>query len=740
MGAAAMNPLLKEYVETHLEAGKGDTYAAFILRNILLVGRGGYVAMITIPNWMFLKTFETLRSTLLLEAFISSLVHVGRGVWGSDFGSCAFVIHTGGVGLQVGYFKRLFKKAGEVQPNEELERNFFDNTNFPIYRAETGHFKLIPGCPIAYWTTRRVREIFAESSPFSEVAAPRKGLTTADNDRFLRLWHEIADCRMEKKAASDVGQLKSAKKWFPVNKGGNFRKWYGNKDFVVNWEENGAEIARFSNSVIRNPTFYFREGMTWNDISIGTLAMRYSTGDSMFEGKGPMAFASNTFELMNLIGLFNSKVGTSFLAFLCPTLNFNIGEIAKIPVLAGVLKDEKIQRYVVQMIGLARADWNNFETSWDFCDQPLLRPELKGATLEASWQSWEAQSTAAIRRMQELETENNRLFIAAYGLDGELQPEVPEEQITLARADARRDMAAFLSYAVGCMMGRYSLDRAGLIYADGGNQNFWDTYHEKHERHEKNINGVFSCDSCLSWSSFPPDPDGILPILETDWGIHDDVTNRLIEFINVAWPGNLTTDFTDDTDGNKYEKSKTSSSEKSVKSVVKSSPVLNENIKFLEDSLGSTIREYLASGFYKTHLQTYKKRPIYWLFSSGKQKAFQCLVYLHRYNEGTLARMRTEYVIPLQGKFAARLEQLKDDIAKSTSTAQRKKLEKEFDKINKQRTELQSFDEKLRHYADLRIKLDLDDGVKVNYGKFSDPEFGDILADVKAICGTKDEE
>ena len=366
-----------------------------------------------------------------------------------------------------------------------------------------------------------------------------------------------------------------------------------------------------------------------------------------------------------------------------------------------------------EAIALARTDWDNFETSWDFRDQPLLRPGLKGATLEASWRNWEAQSTAAIRRMQELETENNRLFIAAYGLEGELQPEVPEAQITLARAEARRDMAAFLSYAVGCMMGRFSLSAPGLNLADAGAtlEDYIRIVAAKTGDRGQG-SGVSSdppsaAPCSLTPDPFPPDADGILPVTELAW-FSDDATERFIEF--------LTKTFAPDT--------------------------LEANLKFIAEALvptkdetpRDTVRRYLAAGFYKDHLQTYKRRPIYWLFSSGKQRAFQCLVYLHRYNEGTLARMRTEYVIPLQGKISHRIDQLAGDITAATSTSHRKKLEKERESLVKQATELSAFDEKLRHYADQRITLDLDDGVKVNYAKF-----GDLLAEVKAVTGGSEE-
>jgi len=301
--------------------------------------------------------------------------------------------------------------------------------------------------------------------------------------------------------------------------------------------------------------------------------------------------------------------------------------------------------------------------------------------IEVAFEKWTRHCSSIIATARALEEENNRLFIDAYSLQDDLSPEVPDDQITLYRPNREEDIKRLLSYAIGCMMGRYSLDKPGLIYTHSGNTDF----------------------DLSQYSTFPADSDGIIPIMETDW-FPDDASNRLVEFISVAW----------------------------------SKEYLAENLQFIAESLGpnrneqpqETIRRYFATGFYKHHLQMYKRRPIYWLFSSGKQRAFQCLVYLHRYHEGTLARMRTEYVIPLQGKIAARIDQLADDIAAASSTAYRKKLEKERETLRKQHTELQAFDEQLRHYADQRIRLDLDDGVKVNYGKF-----GNLLADVKAVTG-----
>ena len=335
-------------------------------------------------------------------------------------------------------------------------------------------------------------------------------------------------------------------------------------------------------------------------------------------------------------------------------------------------------------IRIARDDWDAFELLWDFECLSVARGSRN--SLEQSQLSADSKCLDRISRMKHLEEENNRFFIEAYGLQDELSAEVSDEQITLYRPDPEEDIKRLVSYAVGCTMGRYSLDTPGLIDAHGGNVGF----------------------NPGEYRTFPADPDGIVPVMEADW-FADDAANRLVEFLGVAWPR----------EG------------------------LDENLKFVADALGpskgeqprDTIRRYLATGFTKHHLQTYKRRPIYWLFSSGKQRAFECLVYLHRYHDGTLARMRTEYVIPLQGKLTSRIDQLAGDIPKATSTSHRTTLTKERDKLDKQQAELQAYDEKLRHYADMRIALDLDDGVKVNYAKF-----GDLLAEVKAVTGGRDEE
>lgn len=605
---------------------------------------------------------------------------------GINFGTVATVwINTPAIGLS-GHFQciRYFECDEFGIPKT------FPTVNERTTRQMTEAFLVIPGNPIAYWVSDRVRKVFGTVQPLSSFAKPRQGLATSDNQRFLRRWYEVGLIRVGFSYADRSSAKESGRKWFPCQKGGSVRKWYGNHEYVVNWHNDGqemialaAELYGSATRTIKNMSFYFREGITWSTITSASFSMRYCPRGFISETKGAVCFADDHTNLLQLLGFTNTNLASYLLKVTCPTLDFHEGPIGRLPFAAP--QHSPLLEIVGSTIGLARADWDNFETSWDFRDLPLLRKGTKSETLAASWESWRDQCVAAIRRMQELETENNRIFIDAYGLADELKPEVPEEQITLAHADQRKDMTSYLSYALGCMMGRYSLDKSGLILANAG-----DSLAEY----------LANVGQTLNTLTFTPDEDGIIPVLDGEW-FEDDIVARTHAFLGATF-GEAT---------------------------------LEANLRFIEESLGKNLRKYFLTDFYKDHLQTYKKRPIYWLFSSGKQRACQCLVYLHRYHEGTLARMRTEYVIPLQGKMAARIEQLASDIQKTSSTSQRKKLDKERDTFLKQQTELRGFDEKLRHYADLRITLDLDDGVKVNYGKF-----GDLLAEVKAVTGGMDED
>ena len=691
MGSGAMNPMLKQFAKANYPNSKADAFAMFIERGFVFILSRGYSAMVTMQSWMFLSSFDEFRRELLSQRSIHSMVHMENMVMGIAFGTAATVFHSTlfprcqGTYIQVG-MKHLGSDGSPTTFPPEPKR---------VFRSTNDKFLKLPNCPVAYWASDRMTAIFAEAKLLRDIGDAKSGQNTGDNARFLRLWPEVNFLQIGFNTSALNDTDTDSPGWYPYNKGGQFRKWYGNNDYVVNWSFDGKAIKAYAvernggkhwSRYIQNLHFMLREGITWSFISSSHFGVRYTRPGHLFDYAGCSYFCSKD-QITYVLGLLVSVLAERFIKTINPTFNLQPGTIGSIPFIEP--SSPQMRRQVDQnsstAISLARADWDNFETSWDFRDQPLLRPGLKGAPLEASWRNWEAQSTAAVRRMQELETENNRLFIDAYGLADELKPEVPESQITLARADQRKDVAAFLSYAVGCMMGRYSLDHPGLILADAG-----DTLAQYLSKVGKPMDQL----------AFVPDEDGIIPVLDGEW-FEDDIVTRTHAFLRATFD----------------------------------EATLEANLRFIEESLGKDLRKHFLTDFYKDHLQTYKKRPIYWLFSSGKERAFQCLVYLHRYHEGTLGRMRTEYVIPLQGKIAARIEQLASETQKASSTSQRKTLEKERDKLLKHQTELRAFDEKLRHYADQRITLDLDDGVKMNYGKF-----GDLLAEVKAVTGGTDED
>jgi len=676
MGARYYDDCLKRLVEDHYRPAKGDLYTCFMMRNTIFAKSGGVVGMITIPNWMFLSSFEELRGWLFNEAAVETFSHNGRGVFGSDFGSCAFTFRHQVLPDYKGCYKRLFSRHSSVATNEELDERFWKVQPFV---ASTADFRQIPGAPVAYWVSEKLRSVFSGNRLLGAMAEVKLGLATADNDRFLRLWPEVSLERIGLGCGSRESAQQSGRKWFPHSKGGEFRKWYGNREWVVNWENDGKELFDFRpRSVIRSPSLYFRESLTWTLISSATTGFRYEPEGNIIGHKGPGIFTTHE-QLLKSIALLNSCVSETLLNVLAPTIGFEVGQVAQIPVV-------EVPGVSVEPVNLARQDWDSSEVSWDFQKLPWVFESSSPSKLVSAWRGWHQRCTERIAQMKYIEEENNRLFIEAYGLQDELSPEVPEDQITLTRASREKDCKRLISYAIGCVMGRYSLDKPGLIFANAGNVGF----------------------DATRYKTITADADGIVPITDELW-FEDDATNRVREFLNSVW----------------------------------GPETLDENMGWLAESLGKkgtetpeeTIRRYLSGNFYKDHLQTYKKRPIYWLFSSGKQGAFQALVYLHRYHEGTLARMRSEYVLPLTGKMQARIESLEADVRGASSTAARTKLNKQLEALRKQQLELMAYDEKLRHYADMRISLDLDDGVKVNFGKF-----GDLLAEVKAVTGgTMDE-
>ena len=680
MGGKGMNTALKDFAKKKFPDSKSDLFAMFIERGFNWCKDRGFNSMVTMQSWMFLSSYEAMREKLLKDRTLSNMVHMGNGVMGIAFGTAATVM----LNKHISDYEGSFSYCENDDVNEFGIPKQFPVQNERLKTAKPDDFKKIPGSPIAYWLTETDRKVFTESVELKDISSIKQGLATCNNNLFLRAWQEVSILKVGF-GNTDLEQAYcSAKKWFPYNKGGGFRKWYGNNEFLVNWEDNGLAIHDYSNlpldysgAPVRAKNFYFREGITYGLISSYGFSARRVYGGFIFDVGGSMIFPR--LDITKLQAFLCSKLVERFLQVLNPTLNYQVGDIQKLPILEKAF--ESVNSNFQKPIDIAKIDWDSYETSWDFTQNPIIRTGQPN--LEQAFNTWQQQNADAVAEMKRLEEENNKLFIDAYGLQDELTPDVPDEQITLTRADREKDSQRLVSYALGCMMGRYSLDEPGLIYAHAGNQDF----------------------DASRYQTFPADADGIIPLTEMHW-FEDDATHRIQEFLTAVWW----------------------------------KETLDANMQWLAESLDKkasetaedTIRRYLASKFYKDHMQTYKKRPIYWLFSSGKQGAFQALVYLHRYNESTLARMRTEYVMPLISKMAAYANSLETAKESSDSAAEIKRIEKKLQDLHKQQAELSSFEEKLRHYADQRISLDLDDGVKVNYGKF-----GDLLAEVKAITGEK---
>jgi hypothetical protein len=688
LGMRMMNGALKLFVETELEEAKADLFSCFMVRCVLALKSHGYCAMVTMQSWMFLPSFLDLRKRLLGESPIVSMAHLGPNAFGTISGevvqTTAFIVEKGSSPERLGSYLRLVDFGSEPEKEEALLQRDC------LHQCPTTRLKRIDGYPFVYWASEVTVQAFESGVRLEDIAQPRQGLSTNDNGRFLRFWHETAFERIGFDFPSLEDARQSGRRWFPFNKGGSYRKWYGNNEYVVDWENDGQRLKKLASDLygsatrtIKNISFYFKPGLTWSRISTDNFCVRISPKGYIFADNGCCAFPEANTEM---IGAFlNSSLATHLLRLLNPTLTFQVGDVKALRFRSNCLSDFQATISLVDdAVSIARTDWDNFETSWDFRDQPLLRPGLKGTMLEASWRNWEAQSAAAIRRMQELETENNRLFIAAYGLEGELQPEVPEDQITLARADQRKDIAAFLSYANGCMMGRYSLDHPGLVLANAG-----DTLENYYPKVYKSSDGL----------TFQPDPDGIIPVLDGEW-FEDDIVARSREFLAVTFPQSS----------------------------------VAENLRFIEESLGKDVRKYFCTDFYKDHLQTYKKRPIYWLVQSPK-KGFACLIYLHRYTKDTLNLVLNNYFRPYQQKLEARLAQLGlDQLNDDLPTRERTAARKEAEKITKVLKECQAWEQdSLLPLAQQRIELDLDDGVKVNYLKLQD-----VLAPIPGLAAKEE--
>lgn len=709
MGGKGMNGRLGAWLKDNYEDVKSDLFSAFIVRNTEMTLPKGQLGFMSPFVWMFISSYEKLRSFLINQKTITSLVQLEySGFDGATVPICTFTVENAHrPDFKGGYVRLSDFRGSENQGPRTLEAIKNPDCGW-FYRASATDFRKVPGSPIAYWLSDTLLNIFENENPLSEFATPRQGLATSDNNRFVRTWSEVPFNRIGFGCADREEAMESRKRWFPFNKGGSFRRWGGNAELVVNWENDGEEIKDsiltkypYLNGnpdfVAKNPNYYFKPGLTWSALSSGLFSIRFQPKGFIFADKGQAMFPFKQDDILPLEGLLNSKVVVEFLKAISPTLDFNAGYIAKVPC------HIKASPGVSRLNSGFLSDWNSYETSWDFTSLPLLNPDYLQPTLKATYQKLHAHWQETTLEMQRLEQENNRIFIEAYGLQDELTPEVPLNEITLTcnphyrygndksedeleallLADTMREL---VSYAVGCMFGRYALDKPGLILANQG---------ETIEDYLKRV----------PEPSFPADDDNVIPMLDGDW-FTDDIAERFRKFLRVAF-------------GEEHYEA---------------------NLQFVEKALNLkgkrnySIRDYFLGEFYTDHVKRYKKRPIYWLFSSPKG-SFNALIYMHRYRPDTVSVVLNDYLREFRTKLTSHKNHLEAvSISASSSQGEKTKALKEIEKITKMIAEMEEYErEVLYPLATEQVEIDLDDGVKVNY-----PKLGAALKKIVGLDAKED--
>ena len=707
-GTSNLSAKVNNFVKKNYPDSKADLFAVFIERCGEMLKKNGYQAMITQHAWMFLSSFEKLRMKLQQKTIIN-MAHLGarafEEIGGEVVQTTSFIIQNNFIMNYIGTYLRLLD--GESQ--YEKESLFLRQEQ--RYDTAQNTFTNIPTEPLAYWIGEKIVECYKKNTYISDYAKPCKGIDTGKNDIFLRLWFEVNENNQyipEGKSDIDFSKYK----WFPYNKGGSYRKWYGNNEYVINWENSGEKIKNYSGSNLRNKDMYFREGVTWSTVSSNRNSFRYFDKGYLFDNGGSCLFSNIYLEYIQ--GLLNTKVAVELLK-IQPTMNNQPGTIGGLPLI--INENIDIKKIVRENIALAQLDWDSFETSWDFKCHPLIsvipqnRALFDDATdidLAECYTGWENECNERFNQLKANEEELNRIFIDIYGLQDELTPEVEDKDVTVRKADLQRDIKSLVSYAVGCMFGRYSLDEEGLVLAG---QPFEAHFFEASapvcgtgfagapgasvpigEFYYKTDEGVKKC-------TYNPDKDNIIPICDEEY-FSDDIVSRFCEWVKIVY------------------------GEKS----------LETNLDFIAKALGNkgntsreVIRNYFLNDFFKDHCNTYSvtgsgKRPIYWLFDSGKQNGFKALIYMHRYDADTVGRVRTDYLHKAQKYVETAMQSAQYTIDNATSASEKSKATKAVTKYTKQLAEMKIYDEAIAHVANQRIEIDLDDGVKVNYAKFQGVE------------------
>lgn len=705
MKGGNMTTALSNYVKKHYEEGKADLFSVFMLLAASRLQKNGKQAQINMQSWMFLSSFETLRNSILSENCIDSMLHLGPHTFdelsGEVVQNTTYVITNKINPKHTGVFYRLV--SGE---NCKAKEHLFLKGENRFCNVSQDKFSIIPGSPLGYWVGEGIRETFSSNRPLSAVASPCVGLQTADNGRFLRQWFEVAQCRIGFDYNSAASAADSGKKWFPYNKGGGFRRWIGNQEHVVNWENDGEEIKAYNGSVVRNPNTYFKESISWSKISSGTIAFRKYQSGFIYDVAGTSLFPYDEQYKVIFLGILNSKVINHILKVISPTLNYEVGQIATLPMKS--FHNDQLEELINENVNICKLDWDAHETSWDFKENELIRMKhhcggnvadldmlyeeeanqilrdhevgTNSRLIQHCYRCYVREWTRNFHKLHANEEELNRQFIEIYGLQDELTPDVPLDEVTIlqqgeikienGQLQFQRDVVIkqLISYAIACWMGRYRLDKPGLHIA-----------HPSPTADEV-------CTYAYGNETLTIDDDGNIPLLPYDCPFDDNLQNRIADFVRIAFGAES----------------------------------LAENLNFIEQSLGCTIEKYLDKDFWKDHKKMYSNRPIYWLWSS-KKGAFRVLSYMHRMDAYTAERVRSKYLLPYIEFLQNKINELSNGGA-GLSTSDSRKL----DNYRKILEECQEYHERIQVVAEQAIGFDLDDGVVVNYAKF-----GDVLSKIK---------
>ena len=664
------SPKLDEYVGKEYPDEKTDLSMVMLKKSLSdLCEDDGFVSFITTSSWLFLSSFEKVRNYLLDNYCFDSIVDYGTELFDGKVGHNPIT-------SWVSRKSKITKRITSIRlvdycyaRRDEKEPEYFNLDN--RYYNEQTSFDYIPGRPIAYWASEKMIEAFKVGKTVESFAYPKQGLATADNNRFLRLWFEVGSDSINLDCSSHEEAAATNQKWYPYNKGGGFKKWYGNNSYLINWQNDGVELKAFKGSVIRSPQFYFKECGSWCKVTSASFSMRYIPRGFLFDVAGCSLFVEKN-DLKYIIAYMNSSVNKAILGLISPTLNFEVGHIASLPIIFDESRRAEIEQLCDECIDICKADWDSYELSWDFKKHPLISGETY---IEKAFEKWEKQCQDRYDKLKRNEEMLNKYFIEIYGLS-ELSEKVEENEVSIQMADRTREIKSLISYAVGCMFGRYSLDEEGVVYSG-------------------------SCWDEKRYQSYSVDKDNIIPICDDDY-FDDDILALFIKFICTVYGENT----------------------------------LEENLNYIAASLGGKgssreiIRNYFINNFYADHCSNYAvvgsgKRPIYWLFDSGKKNGFKCLMYLHRYQPDTIARIRTDYVHEQQSRYRTSIADLEQRI-NGANSSDRVKLTKRLKTMQEQAEELRLYEEKIHHMADQMISIDLNDGIKENYSKLQD-----VLAKIK---------